>query len=312
MTQAKVKHNKNDLFNTVTNKIIEALEKGVSPWKQTWTTQGAGGLPQNAITGRPYSGINVILLWLEAYDKHYRSNRWLTFKQALDAGGNVKKGEKSSLVIMCKPFIAPALDSNDQPMLDENGDEILEDKMYTTSFHLFNIDQCENLPERITHIPEGILDSDIERIEQAEQLVAASGLSITHKYQSNACYRPSTDKILMPLATQFDTVADYYATLLHEMVHATGHKNRLSREAIMAKKTSDKQVYAFEELVAEIGAAFLCAHLNIQGDVQHESYIASWLKVLKEDNKAIFRASRLAREAFEYLVNQEQADLQAA
>lgn len=297
------------LFNNVTLKIIDALKQGVKPWQKTWTTEGCGGFPQNAITGRKYSGINVFLLWLEAYYHDYRSNRWLTFKQAIDAGGKVKKGEKSTLVVMCKPFKAAKLSDKDEPIIDTEGNEVFEDKLYTTGFHVFNIDQCENLPGSITKIPEQKLIDDVSRNNLIEQFIEATQINIKHKYQSKAYYRPSTDNIMMPLANQFNSINDYYATLFHEMVHATGHKNRLNREGIVNTNNSiDKQCYAFEELVAEMGAAFLCAEFGVEGEMQHESYMASWLQILENDNHAIFKASRLAREAFEFLIVSQNAE----
>ena len=301
------------LFNNVTLKIIDALKQGVKPWQKTWTTEGCGGFPQNAITSRKYSGINVFLLWLEAYYHDYRSNRWLTFKQAIDAGGKVKKGEKSSLVVMCKPFKAAKLSDKGEPIIDTEGNEVFEDKLYITGFHVFNIDQCDNLPESITKIPEHKLIDDISHNDIIERFLQSTQICIKYKYQSKAYYQPSTDNIMMPLASQFKSINDYYATLFHEMTHATGHKNRLNREGIANTNSSiDKQGYAFEELVAEIGAAFLCAEFGIEGEMQHESYIAHWLKTLEEDNRAIFRASRLAREAFEFLIADQQSEQKVA
>ncbi|EBW3293898.1 DNA primase [Salmonella enterica subsp. enterica serovar Bijlmer] len=294
-----------DLFQTVTDKIITALENGTTPWRKAWQT-GKEGLPANAITGRNYSGINVMLLWIDAADKGFHSNRWLTFKQALDAGGNVRKGEKSTLVTLFKPFQKEATDNSGQPVFDDNGEVVMRDRCFMTSFHLFNVEQCENLPDKL--YPEIPVLPDVERIARAEQIAAYSGVSVIHRHQDRAYYRPSVDHIMMPEAAQFDSAEDYYSTLLHELVHSTGHVSRLAREGIVStsKKFGDP-VYGFEELVAEMGAAFLCAELGINGDLQHESYIASWLQTLKEDNRAVFRAARFAREAFEYLVLREQA-----
>ncbi|EHS4662161.1 DUF1738 domain-containing protein [Salmonella enterica] len=294
-----------DLFQTVTDKIITALENGTTPWRKAWQT-GKEGLPANAITGRNYSGINVMLLWIDAADKGFHSNRWLTFKQALDAGGNVRKGEKSTLVTLFKPFQKEAKDNSGQPVFDGNGEVVMRDRCFMTSFHLFNVEQCENLPDNL--YPKIPVLPDVERIARAEQIAACSGVSVIHRHQDRAYYRPAVDHIMMPEAAQFDSAEDYYSTLLHELVHSTGHASRLAREGIVStsKKFGDP-VYGFEELIAEMGAAFLCAELGINGDLQHESYIASWLQTLKEDNRAVFRAARFAREAFEYLVLREQA-----
>ncbi|TGC14760.1 zincin-like metallopeptidase domain-containing protein [Escherichia sp. E4385] len=294
-----------DLFQTVTDKIIMALENGTSPWRKAWQT-GKEGLPANAITGRNYSGINVMLLWIDAADKGFHSNRWLTFKQALDTGGNVRKGEKSTLVTLFKPFQKEATDNSGQPVFDEDGEAVIRDRCFMTSFHLFNVEQCENLPDK--HYPNIPVLPKVDRIARAEQIAACSGVPVMHSYQDRAYYRPSVDHIMMPEAAQFNSVGDYYSTLLHELVHSTGHASRLAREGIVSGsgKFGDP-VYGFEELIAEMGSAFLCAELGIQGDLQHDSYIASWLQTLKEDNRAVFRAARFAREAFEYLVLREQA-----
>ncbi|MBC3216987.1 ArdC family protein [Serratia fonticola] len=310
-----------DLFQVVTDKIVAALEKGTSPWRKPWRTVAGtrsvsmSGLPANAITGRAYSGINVLLLWIDAADKGFTSHRWLTFKQALDVGGNVRKGEKSTLVTLFKPFEKKETDEQGRPMFDEQGNAVVSQRNFMTSFHLFNVEQCENLPEKLLtpvsvagdagETPE---QHDIERIQRAEQVVACSGVPVVHRHQDLAFYSPGADRITMPDAVQFHRPADYYSTLLHELVHSTGHISRLAREGITSSsRRFGDPVYAFEELVAEIGSAFLCAELGIQGDVQHESYIASWLKALKEDKKVIFQASRFAREAFEYLILREQA-----
>lgn len=315
------RQDKADLFQVVTDKIIAALEKGTSPWRKPWKTVAGGhagtmrGLPANAVTGRAYSGINVLLLWIDAADKGFTSHRWLTFKQALDVGGNVRKGEKSTLVTLFKPFEKKETDEQGKPLFDDQGNAVVSQRNFMTSFHLFNVEQCENLPEKLlmpVSVTGGAEDTpeqdDIERIQRAEQVVTCSGVPVVHRYQDRAFYSPCADRITMPEAVQFTCPADYYSTLLHELVHSTGHLSRLAREGITSStRRFGDPVYAFEELVAEIGSAFLCAELGIQGDVQHESYIASWLKALKEDKKAIFQASRFAREAFEYLILREQA-----
>ncbi|WP_145595056.1 ArdC family protein [Yersinia aleksiciae] len=310
-----------DLFQVVTDKIVAALEKGTSPWRKPWRTVTGGrsvsmsGLPANAITGRTYSSINVLLLWIDAAEKGFTSHRWLTFKQALDVGGNVRKGEKSTLVTLFKPFEKKETDEQGKPIFDEKGNAVVSRRNFMTSFHLFNVEQCENLPEKLLtpvsvagdgeETPE---QHDIERIQRAEQVVACSGVPVVHRHQDQAFYSPRADRITMPEAVQFHRPADYYSTLLHELVHSTGHISRLAREGITSSsRRFGDPVYAFEELVAEIGSAFLCAEVGIQGDVQHESYIASWLKALKEDKRVIFQASRFAREAFEYLILREQA-----
>lgn len=285
----------NDLYHIVTNKIIEALEKGTEPWRKTWDTENEG-LPVNAATGRYYSGINVMLLWMGAVEKCVNSNRWLTFNQARCAGGRIRRGEKSTLVTLFKPFIEDSSDSEAEDKLTHSS------RCFMARFHLFNIEQCENLPEHFYAKKPVLLD--VERIDRAEDVVISSGVPVIHRYQDYAYYHPKNDHIVIPEMGQFHSVEDYYCTLLHELVHSTGHTSRLARKGIMTplSKKMSNPVYAFEELIAEIGSAFLCAELGIQGHLQHESYIASWLRILKEDHKAIFRAARYAKEAFEYLI----------
>lgn len=290
---------KADLFREVTDKMIASLESGTPLWRQAWQS-GNEGLPANAVTGRRYGGINVMLLWSDAVNKGYERNRWLTFRQAREAGGNVRRGEKSTTVVLFKPFQKAEEDDSGCMIKDENGDPVMRGYRMMDSFHLFNIDQCENLPGKLC--PEQPVLPEAERIAGADKIVTASGVPVRHNSGGRACYHPIADHIIMPQAVQFQTPADYYSTLLHELVHSTGHPSRLAREGIV-NCPADKHdpVYGFEELIAEMGAAFLCADLGIQGDLQHESYIASWLTILKEDKRAIFRAARYAREAFEYL-----------
>ncbi|EJK0526203.1 DUF1738 domain-containing protein, partial [Salmonella enterica] len=220
-----------DLFQTVTDKIITALENGTTPWRKAWQT-GKEGLPANAITGRNYSGINVMLLWIDAANKGYHSNRWLTFKQALDAGGNVRKGERSTLVTLFKPFQKKAKDDSGQPVFDEDGEMVMQDRCFMTSFHLFNVEQCENLPDNL--YPEIPVLPDLDRIARAEQIAACSGVPVIHRYQDRAYYRSDADHIVMPETIQFNSVEDYYSTLLHELVHSTGYASRLAREGIVS------------------------------------------------------------------------------
>lgn len=293
---------KADLFREVTDKMIAAREPGTPPWRQAWQS-GNEGLPANVVTGRRYGGINVMLLWSDAVNKGYERNRWLTFRQAREAGGNVRRGEKSTTVVLFKPFQKAEKDEHGRMTTDENGDLVMRNYRMMDSFHLFNIDQCENLPDKLC--PEQPVLPEAERIAGADKIVTANSVPVRHNNGGRACYHPVADHIIMPQAAQFRSPADYYSTLLHELAHSTGHVSRLAREGIV-DCPADKHdpVYGFEVLVAEMGAAFLCADLGIQGDLQHESYIASWLTILKEDKRAIFRAARYAREAFEYLTSE--------
>ena len=281
---------KSDIYTTITDKIIAALESGTAPWVKPWASLGA---PRNAITGREYSGINTVLLAMTEFS----SNQWLTYNQAAAVGGNVKKGEKGTTVVFFKPITIK------DKTITENDDKIIP---LLKTFTVFNTQQIDGLPEKFTQITQPQI-SGFTGNEAAENLLAQA----TIKHGSNrACFIPTLDEIHLPTKTEFKSVQDYYATALHELTHWTGHKSRLARD--FSGRFGDA-AYAFEELVAELGAAFLCARSGVNGQLQHDSYIASWLKVLKSDKKAIFTAAAAARRAAEFLTKtEEQAEELAA
>ncbi|EGG5521475.1 DUF1738 domain-containing protein [Salmonella enterica] len=299
----------------VTDRIIAALEQGTAPWRRPWTSADAGcsgGLPSNALTGRCYSGVNVLLLWMAAEEGGYTSDRWLTYRQAQEAGGQVRKGETGSLAVIYKDWTKPAEDEHGNRLYDTDGSPLTETVPMLRQLHLFNVAQCDGLPAHMqapqpddgTQRPvEDYAVVSPERLADVQKMLEATGVQLESRYQSQAYYRPTADTIVMPLTSQFDSEADYWSTLLHEMVHSTGHGKRLDREGITSSlRRHGDRVYAFEELIAETGSAFLCAQLGIYGEVQHESYIDSWLQVLRSDKKALFRACSKAREATEYLL----------
>lgn len=272
-----------DLYQQVTDKIISALESGAAPWVKPWASCGA---PRNAVTGREYSGINLVLLAMSPY----MSPLWLTYNQAKAAGGQVRKGESGTSVVLFKPFTVK----------DKNDAESKEKTIpLLRSFVVFNVEQIDGLPEKYTQAQRPQLNA-FEDNERAESLLAQACI---HHGKSKACFIPSADVIYMPNKTDFRTIPDYYATGLHELTHWTGHKSRLARD--FSGRFGDA-AYAFEELIAELGAAFLCAHSGIDGALQHESYISGWLKVLKGDKRAIFTASAAARKASEFLTGAEE------
>ncbi|EEB8600813.1 DUF1738 domain-containing protein [Salmonella enterica] len=299
----------------VTDRIVAALEQGTAPWRRPWTSADAGcsgGLPSNALTGRCYSGVNVLLLWMAAEEGGYTSDRWLTYRQAQEAGGQVRKGETGSLAVIYKDWTKPAEDEHGNRLYDTDGRLLTETVPMLRQLHLFNVAQCDGLPEHMqAPQPDDGTQRPVEdyavvspaRLADVQKMLEATGVQLGSRYQSQAYYRPTADTIVMPLTSQFDSEADYWSTLLHEMVHSTGHGKRLDREGITSSsRRHGDRVYAFEELIAETGSAFLCAQLGIFGEVQHESYIDSWLQVLRSDKKALFRACSKAREATEYLL----------
>lgn len=269
---------KGDIYQTITDKIITALEVGAAPWVKPWASLGA---PRNAVTGREYSSINTVLLAMTEFS----SNQWLTFQQARQAGGNVKKGERGTTVVFFKPLTIK--EKNEQQTENEKVIPLLR------TFTVFNTQQIEGLPEKFSLAikPKPQID-DFTDNEAAEFMLLQAKII----YGSNrACFIPSRDEIHLPNKTEFKSIPDFYATALHELTHWTGHTSRLARD--FSGRFGDA-AYAFEKLVAELGAAFLCATSGVDGQLQHESYIASWLKVLKNDKKAIFTAAAAARRSF--------------
>lgn len=311
---AKKRPERPDLYQQVTDKIIAAIERGTLPWRKPWQTdrsrmaQGSV-MPLNGTTGNFYSGVNVLLLWLSACDQGFSANRWLTYLQAEAAGGHVRAGEKATLAVVFKPWEKDAKDADGRQLFDDEGNALKERVPMLKPLYLFNICQCDGLPDDVV----GALPADTpgeddpqvdERIQtQVSTMVEDCGVHLQHVYQNRAFYTPSHDLIVLPEVRQFKTEADYWSTLLHELVHSTGHATRLNREGITSssRKRGDP-VYAFEELVAELGSAFLCARIGVAGDVQHENYLEGWLKIMKEDKRALFRASSQARQATEFLL----------
>ncbi len=278
-----------DIYQEITDQIIAALELGTAPWVKPWASCGA---PRNAVSGRGYSGINTILLAMSPYG----SPLWVTYKQAEAVGGHVRKGEHGTTVVFFKSL----------KLLDVNNTESREQSIpLLRSFTVFNVQQIDGLPEKYTLANKPQLD-DFSDNEEAEIYL---GKAVIEHGKSKACFIPSTDVIYMPNKNEFKSIADYYATGLHELTHWTGHRSRLARD--FSGRFGDS-AYAFEELVAELGAAFLCAHCSIDGQLQHASYIQSWLKVLKTDKRAIFTAAAAARRASEFVTGKQEDEQQAA
>jgi len=285
-----------DIYQTITDRIIESLENGVAPWVKPWASCGA---PRNAVTGREYSGINMILLAMSPF----ANPLWLTYNQARAVNATVRKGEHGTQVVFFKPF--KITDKNDAESTAPQGDNEKTIPLLRT-YTVFNAQQIDNLPEKYTQAIKPQLDSFADN-EQAEVLLAKATIEYG---KPRACFIPSLDRIHLPNKVEFRSIADFYATALHELVHFSGHTSRLARDF---KGRFGDSSYAFEELIAELGAAFLCAHCSINGQLQHASYIGNWLKVLKNDKRAIFTASAAARKAAVFLVGeQEQEEEQAA
>jgi antirestriction protein ArdC len=279
---------KRDLYAEVSIRIVAELERGAAPWIKPWSATTAQNVPQNAVTKRPYSGCNVVLLWM-AQAAGYRTPRFLTFKQALEVGGNVRRGEHGTKVYFVKQLQVHDKGADDEattrlvPMLRE----------YT----VFNVDQCENLPARVmTPSPIKPRNSD-QRDATIDEFLAASGADIREGH-GEAFYVPSQDFISMPAFGGFKSAAHFYGVVFHELGHFTGHKSRLDRDL---RHRFGERAYAAEELVAELCAAFLCAEFSIDGDLRHAGYIQSWIGLLKADSRAFFTACSKAQAAADYL-----------
>ncbi len=276
-----------DIYAEVTNTIIAELEKGTAPWVRPWTVADPG-LPRNGATGRHYNGLNVLLLWTAAARNGYGSGDWFTYRQAQSLGGHVRKGERASLVTYWKMLQKSETDP-------ETGERVHKTIPLLRHFSVFNRDQCDGLPPAEAQ-PTATL-SEEERHQRAEAFMAATGADIRHG-GGRAFYSLLTDRIQLPPFETFRDGGSYYGTACHELTHWTGHASRCDRQ--FGRRFGD-DAYAAEELVAELGAAFLCAELGIDGQLQHPEYIGNWLRVLRGDKRAIFTASSKARQAAEFL-----------
>ena len=278
------------LYDEVTATIVAQLEAGTFPWVQPWSTSAAGvGLPRNAATRRSYSGVNVLILWGAVIENGYASQDWLTFRQALAAGGCVRKGERGRTVFYADRFVP-----KDENELGD-GDKV-RSISFLKRFTVFNAAQCDGLPERFTAAPEPLPLG--ERHQAAEALIAASGADFRIG-GAEAYYVPALDYIQVPPRAAFSDPASFAATALHETAHWTGHASRLNRDL---SGRFGSAAYSREELCAELASAYLCAALGIAPTVRHADYLGHWLAVLRADNRAIFKAASHASKAADFLL----------
>jgi antirestriction protein ArdC len=294
---------KQDIYTRITNQIVSHLEKGVRPWVRPWDAQHAAGRITRPLrhNGKPYSGINVLSLWASAIAQNFAAPVWMTFKQASELDAHIRKGEKGSLVVYADSIKRKETD-------EKTGDEIDREIPFLKGYTVFNVEQIEGLPEVYYAKAEPILDP-VTRIEHAEKLFAALGATIRHG-GNRAFYSIAADVIQMPPFESFQDANSYYATLAHECTHWTGSKTRLDRD--FGGRRFGSEGYAVEELVAELGAAFLCADLELALEPRedHASYIATWLKVLATNNRAVFTAAAHAQSATEFINNRAAAAAQ--
>lgn len=295
------KPDRTNLYEDVTARIVAELEAGRLPWVQPWGKAGTGPcLPHNAVSGRVYSGINILLLWGAAQERGFAAQGWLTFRQALEAGGSVLKGERGTTVFYADRFVPEA----EKSRAAEAGDDA-KAVPFLKRFTVFNVAQCDGLGALevvFDPLPESAL------VPRAEAVIAASGVPFRIG-GAEAYYAPEPDFVMVPPQRAFHVPINFYRTALHELTHATGHPKRLGRKLLNPFGSKD---YAREELVAEMGSAFLCAALGIEPTVRHADYIGSWLEVLREDSRAIFRAASLASKAAEWLLERHRDAEQAS
>jgi antirestriction protein ArdC len=284
-----------DVYSRITDKIIADLEQGERPWMKPWNAEHAAGKITRPLrfNGLPYSGINILMLWSEAMDKGFNAPIWMTFKQAQELGGHVKKGEHGSLVVY-----ANTITKTEQ---NEDTGEDEEHKIpFMKGYTVFNVEQIDALPPHYYAQAQAPTLSAEERDAKLEAFFAATGADIRHG-GNRAYYSNQTNHVQMPHFEFFKDRESYYATLSHEMTHWTRHPKRLDRD--LGRKSWGDEGYAMEELVAELGSAYLCADLGITPEIRedHSAYIASWLKVLKNDKRAIFSAAAHAQRAADFL-----------
>jgi antirestriction protein ArdC len=282
-----------DVYSRVTNKIVADLERGNLTWLQPWQAGHQAGPVSRPLRagGKAYRGVNVLMLWAAAMEKGYSCPLWLTYKQSAELGGQVRKGEKGSLVVYASTFTKSGT--------DESGADVEQEIPFMKGYTVFNAEQVDNLPGHFyATVPP--LNTTINRLDPVESFFASTRATIQHG-GNRAFFSYDRDLVQMPELQTFRDGESYYATLAHEMTHWTRHETRLNRD--LGRKRFADADYAMEELVAEIGAAFLCADLGITPETRddHAAYIASWLKVLKDDKRAIFTAASHAQKAADYL-----------
>lgn len=283
-----------DIYQRVTDQIVSELEKGTRPWLKPWNAEHAAGRITRPLraNGIPYRGINVLMLWASATEHGYAAPLWLTYKQAHELGAQVRKGEKGSLVVYANTITRTEQD-------EATGEDMEREIPFMKGYTVFNAEQVEGLPAHFYAMQQPALDP-VARIEAAEAFFAATGATI-REGGNRAFYSLAGDHVQMPPFVAFREPEAFYATLAHELCHWTKHPKRLDRD--FGRKRFGDEGYAMEELVAELGAAFVCADLQLtpQPREEHAAYIASWLKALRDDKRAIFAAAAHAQRAADFL-----------
>ena len=281
---------KPDLYEQVTQALISALEEGAGEYRMPWHSLSQ---PVNTTSHKTYRGINTLLLWAAAQKNSYDSNEWATYRQWQEVGGQVRKGERSTLIVFWK-FFDSTSETEKTPEEDSEASNGERSRCMARAYHVFNAAQVDGVP---TKSHEDLPES--ERIAHAEQFFAALPGTIIYEGE-RACYSPSDDSIHMPPFSKFKSGSAFYSVLAHERAHWAGTAARLNRD--LTGRFGDAK-YAMEELIAEISSAMLCAHLqlNLEPRLDHAPYVQNWLKVLRDDKRAVLTAASKAQETVAYL-----------
>jgi antirestriction protein ArdC len=302
--RARTGQDRPGLYQEITDKIIAELEAGRVPWAQPWRTAAANAplaMPKNASTDRRYSGVNILILWGAVIERGFSGQSWVTFRQALGLGGNVRKGERGTTVVYADRFVP-----EDERRRAAEAGEDAQAISFLKRFTVFNTDQCDGLPEGVAKAapppPPGMIEPE------AESLIAATAADFRIG-GARAFYSPSGDFVQVPPPQAYFEPINWHRTAFHELGHWTGHASRLERDH---SGSFGSKSYAREELVAEMAGAFVCASLGIVPTVRHADYIGSWLEVLREDNRAIVRAASAASKAADHIVGFQSVTQQRA
>jgi antirestriction protein ArdC len=292
-------------YEAITKVIIEALKRGVVPWQKPWNAPKGNALPHNAATGHRYKGLNVFNLWAVGALGGYSTQAWVTYKQATQLGGYVRKGESATLVQFWK------FEKKRTGEIDEDGEEILKPRFLIKFPRVFNVDQCEGLKLPKRELVSAEIDEDYDAVQAAEHIIESytgrehQGPAFTTNGGDRAFYSPDKDSIHVPKASQYEGADEYYSTVFHELVHSTGHRSRLKRlddDAGPSHFGSEK--YSKEELVAEFGNAFLSAEVGIDSTIDNSaSYINGWLKAIQGDYTLALFAAGKAQKAADHVLS---------
>jgi len=276
-----------NLIQEVTDKIIKDMEAGVMPWEKTWFFVPSA----NGSSKRTYQGMNLLFLGYERQQKNYSSPVWMTFLQAKTLGGRIKKGAEGTEIIY---FEMKLKQNTTEAEADEKNRK--DAFPFVRLHHVFNLDQIEGLD----HLKDQITPNRVVNNEEADRIILESGAKIIYDQLKNeAFYSPATDTITLPFKEAFKSTEGFYETACHELIHWTGGPARINR---ISKAAFGSEEYAAEELVAEFGASILCAHVGIPYKTNHAAYIASWIKKLKDDPKALSTAITQAQKAVDFLL----------